>query len=97
MMERFPDIEIYLASVSLEALNKWLGSALTAPPLSPAGKGQWKTRGQYQGDSVPVLLVDKAADGFASLWFDRPRLRPAGSRSPSNRSALLTWRLAPRR
>lgn len=70
MMERFPDIEIYLASVSLEALNKWLGSALTAPPLSPAGKGQWKTRGQYQGDSVPVLLVDKAADGFASLWFD---------------------------
>ena len=70
MMERYPDIEIYLASVSLEALNEWLKSTLIAPPLSPAGKGKWQTRGQYQGDCVPVLLVDKAADGFASLWFD---------------------------
>lgn len=72
MMERFPDIEVYLAQVALDDLNAWLHSALNAAPLSPAGKGKWKTRGQYQGDCVPVLLVDKAADGFASLWFDSP-------------------------
>lgn len=70
MMERFPDIEVYLARVTLDDINAWLADVLSAPPLSPAGKGKWKTRGQYQGDSVPVLLVDNAADGFASLWFD---------------------------
>ena len=69
-MERFPDIEVYLARVTLDDINAWLADVLSAPPLSPAGKGKWKTRGQYQGDSVPVLLVDNAADGFASLWFD---------------------------
>lgn len=48
MMERYPDIEIYLASVSLDTLNEWLKNTLIAPPLSPAGKGKWQTRGQYQ-------------------------------------------------
>ncbi|HCR99002.1 MULTISPECIES: hypothetical protein [Halomonas] len=70
MMERYPDIEVYVASISLEALNAWLASALAAPPLSPAGKGKWKTHGQHQGKEVPILLVEKAADRFASLWFD---------------------------
>ena len=64
MMERYPDIEIYLASVSLEALNEWLKSTLIAPPLSPAGKGKWQTRGQYEGDCVPVLLVEQAAEAL---------------------------------
>ncbi|MCS2610800.1 hypothetical protein [Halomonas dongshanensis] len=70
MMERYPDIEIYLARVSQEALNAWLERTLQAPPLKPAGKGKWKTTGQHEGHPVPVLLVEKAADTFASLWFD---------------------------
>lgn len=69
---RYPDIEIYLAKCDLDALNAWLAEALTAPPLAPAGKHQWRTRGHTDAGEVPVLLVMKAADGFASLWFDSP-------------------------
>lgn len=70
MMERYPDIEVYVARVAHDTLNTWLAHALSAPPLTAAGKGKWKTRGMHQGEEVPILLVDNAADGFASLWFD---------------------------
>lgn len=69
-MERYPDIEIYLAHTPVSALDAWLGEALNAAPLSPAGKGKWQTAGTCHGHSVPVLLVENAADGFSSLWFD---------------------------
>ncbi|MGM0615843.1 MAG: hypothetical protein ACQES7_09775 [Pseudomonadota bacterium] len=74
MMEPYPDIEIYLAQASHDALNAWLGDRLKAPPLTPAGKQRWRTQGQYNGHSVPILLVEKAADGYASLWFDSPHM-----------------------
>lgn len=69
-MEHYPDIEIYLARAPHDALNAWLAQALDAPPLAAAGKGKWRTQGHYNGQPVPVLLVEKAADGFASLWMD---------------------------
>ncbi|MFG6668357.1 hypothetical protein ACGK9R_14790 [Halomonas sp. HNIBRBA4712] len=70
MSERFPDIEVYLARVELDAINAWLEKAIDAPALTPAGKQKWKSSGRRDGAEVPVLLVEKAADGFASLWFD---------------------------
>ncbi|MDR5867180.1 hypothetical protein [Halomonas koreensis] len=69
-MERYPDIEIYLARVEPGAVDAWLGEALDAPPLAAAGKHRWRTRGYHDGAEIPVLMVEKAADGFASLWFD---------------------------
>ncbi|QTF92381.1 hypothetical protein [Halomonas sp. BM-2019] len=69
---RYPDIEIYLAKAPVEAVGEWLGGAIEAAPLAPAGKGKWRTRGHHEGAEVPVLLVEKAADGYASLWFDSP-------------------------
>ncbi|RAH39301.1 MULTISPECIES: hypothetical protein [unclassified Halomonas] len=69
-MERYPDIEIYLARVEPDALNAWLGETLDAAPLKPAGKHRWRTQGRHDGAEIPVLLVEKAADGFASLWLD---------------------------
>lgn len=71
-MQRYPDIEIYLSQVPLDALNAWLGETLDAGPLAPAGKHKWRTRGRLGGREIPVLLVEKAADGFASLWLDSP-------------------------
>lgn len=71
-MECYPDIEIYLASVERNAIDSWLGNAIGATPLEPAGKLRWRSRGRYQGDVIPVLLVERAADGFASLWLDSP-------------------------
>ena len=31
-----------------------------------------RPRGRLDGREIPVLLVEKAADGFASLWLDSP-------------------------
>ncbi|WP_447956419.1 hypothetical protein [Vreelandella sp. EE7] len=70
MSERFPDIEVYIAKLDLERLNGWLDHVIDAAPLAPAGKHQWRTRGAHQGQVIPVLVMDKTADGFASLWFD---------------------------
>ncbi|MBW6390464.1 MAG: hypothetical protein LPK08_08485 [Halomonas sp.] len=67
---RYPDIEIYLRQPQPGAIDAWLGETLDAAPLRGAGRGKWQTRGHHEGHEVPVLLVEKAADGFASLWFD---------------------------
>ncbi|GAB2780760.1 hypothetical protein GCM10027040_03530 [Halomonas shantousis] len=70
-MQRYPDIEVYLASVDIGSLEAWLSDALDEmPSLVRAGKRQWRARGRHDGSSVPVLLVENAADGYASLWFD---------------------------
>ncbi|MEQ6918574.1 hypothetical protein [Halomonas aquatica] len=71
-MESYPDIEIYLARGDIERLDAWLHQAIGAEPLAPAGKRQWRTRGRRGEAEVPVLLMEKAADGFASLWLDSP-------------------------
>lgn len=69
-MERYPDIEIYLATIPVEAVSDWLSARLGAPPLQPAGKRKWRTTGRLNGQRIPVLLVEHAADSYASLWFD---------------------------
>ncbi|GHC24483.1 hypothetical protein [Aidingimonas halophila] len=69
-MERYPDIEIYLAEASLDVLDQWLTERLEAPSLSRVGKRKWRTVGYYDGQTVPILLIEQAADGFTSLWFD---------------------------
>ncbi|WP_442487783.1 hypothetical protein [Halomonas litopenaei] len=70
MTERYPDIEIYLGEASAERIGEWLGATLNAPPLTPCGKLKWRTEGHLDDADIPVLLVGKAADGFASLWLD---------------------------
>nr|WP_298414933.1 hypothetical protein [uncultured Halomonas sp.] len=69
-MERYPDIEIYLAQANIKRLDAWLCDRLNAPSLAPAGKRKWRTQGHQNGESIPVLLIENAADGYASLWFD---------------------------
>ncbi|MDY7117058.1 hypothetical protein RAN53_11950 [Halomonas sp. SSL-5] len=67
---RYPDIEIYLAKAPMASLNEWLGMAIGAEPLTPVGKGKWRSSGLVGEHAIPVLLMERAADGFASLWFD---------------------------
>ncbi|NWO57242.1 hypothetical protein [Chromohalobacter israelensis] len=72
-MERYPDIEIYLAKTDIEAIQQWLDEHLEAPsPLVKRGKHQWRARARHAASEIPILLVENAADGFASLWFDSP-------------------------
>lgn len=69
--EQYPDIEIYLKPLSLEALGAWLGEQFgQVVVFQPAGKLQHRTRLTRDGVEIAVLVVEKVADGFASLWFD---------------------------
>ena len=69
-MECYPDIEIYLAEADIERVGAWLRDVLDAAPLKSAGKRKWRCHGHRGQTAIPVLLVENAADGFASLWFD---------------------------
>ncbi|WP_110710389.1 hypothetical protein [Salinicola sp. CR57] len=71
-MERFPDIEIYLAVADVEAITRWLRQALGDDDLTlgRAGKGIWRGRTAGAEPGVGIMLVERAADGYASLWFD---------------------------
>jgi len=71
-MERFPDIEIYLAAADAEAITQWLREALGDDELklARAGKGIWRGRAEGEARRIGIMLVERAADGFASLWFD---------------------------
>ena len=71
-MEHYPDIEIYLAEIDLERIAAWLGERLDAAPLSPAGKRKWRSRGHRAGETIPILVIENAADRYSSLWFDSP-------------------------
>ncbi|WP_251977470.1 hypothetical protein [Salinicola avicenniae] len=71
-MERFPDIEIYLARLDADAIENWLQTALEDAELQlkRTGKGIWRANATCGGRRVGIMLVERAADGFASLWFD---------------------------
>lgn len=71
-MERYPDIEIYLAPLQLERLQEWLRERISAD-LVAAGKRRWRGTGRSEsGTKLPILLIEAAADGFSSLWIDSP-------------------------
>ncbi|MFC0268807.1 hypothetical protein [Kushneria aurantia] len=73
-MEHYPDIEVYLDCSDIERIAAWLSDALQAPVrLERAGKRQWRALPQCDGLPLPILLVEAAADRFASLWLDSDR------------------------
>ncbi|WP_110666997.1 hypothetical protein [Salinicola halophilus] len=71
-MERFPDIEIYLADVDTDAITAWLRETLgdEGLELSRGKRGIWHARASTTAASIGIMLVERAADRFASLWFD---------------------------
>lgn len=71
-MEVYPDIEVYLPGAPISELNQWLAKTLDADPLAEASRGRWRTDGNADGHRFPILLIEKVADGYSSLWFDSP-------------------------
>ncbi|WP_158774935.1 hypothetical protein [Cobetia sp. L2A1] len=69
--EQYPDIEIYLKPLSIEALGAWLGEQFgQVVVFQPAGRLQHRARLTRDGNDIALLVVEKVANGFASLWFD---------------------------
>ncbi|MCM2972328.1 hypothetical protein [Larsenimonas suaedae] len=70
-MERFPDIEIYLAPIDKDAILAWLNETFSQTrDWQPSGKGKWRTLFTMAEGELPVLLIENAADRFSSLWLD---------------------------
>lgn len=68
-----PDIEIYLADIAAPAVADWLAARFPgATPPRPAGKRQWRLHLPHAGTRIPVLIIEAAAPGFTSVWFDSP-------------------------
>lgn len=67
------DIEIYLQQTSADAVLGWLVQRFPeagGKPAKPAGKKQWRLVVRYEGQDIPVLVIEEASPGFTSLWFD---------------------------
>lgn len=70
-----PDIEIYLASTPAPSVLDWLATRFPASAgnkARPAGKKQWRLQVQDGETIIPVLIIEDAAPGFTSVWFDSP-------------------------
>lgn len=68
-----PDIEIYIAAVTPEAVLDWLRERFPgASAPRPAGRKQWQLTLPHADRPVPVLVLQDAAPGYVSLWFDSP-------------------------
>jgi hypothetical protein len=67
------DIEIYVAGISGQQALDWLaGRFPDHESARPAGKRQWRQRLHHDGKTLPVLVIEDAAPGFTSIWFDSP-------------------------
>lgn len=67
------DIEIYLQDTTSEAILAWLASRFPdagGKGPKPAGKKQWRLQVQHGDHAIPVLVIEEASPGFASVWFD---------------------------
>lgn len=70
-----PDIEIYLAATPAQAVLDWLNARFPASAGGkprPAGKKQWRHLLRDGDAAIPVLVIEDAAPGFTSVWFDSP-------------------------
>lgn len=68
--ERHPDIEIYVANASLQQIQDWLSARFGQTLTRSHKKGQSQLEVTIDGTSTPVLVIEKAAGRFTSLWFD---------------------------
>lgn len=51
---------------------EWLSARFPDAPaaLRPAGKKQWRTVLTQGAEDIPVLMIEEAAPGFTSVWFN---------------------------
>lgn len=70
-----PDIEIYLKATSHKQVTDWL-----AQRFGDVGENPWKKlpkKGigatvQHEGESIKIMIIEKCAGSFTSVWFDSP-------------------------
>lgn len=66
----YPDIEIYLKNVSAEAVIKWLSERFNGCDILKQARVVTEAEVTYNDQALPVLIVEKAQDGFTSVLFN---------------------------
>ena len=73
MNQRLPDLEVYIKCPDISVIQHWLAEQLPSLTLLKEKKGKPITyiyQADHNGQRLPIVLVEKAAGGFASLWID---------------------------
>ncbi len=68
--DRHPDIEIYVHKRSLEQLCAWLGSVFDQIEATGSKGNSHRFTASNAGLSIPITVIEKAAPGYTSIWFD---------------------------
>lgn len=68
--ERHPDIEIYVHRCSLKKISAWLESTFERVETAGSKGNTHRFTASHAGHSIPVTVIEKAAPGYSSIWFD---------------------------
>ncbi len=73
MSETYPDLEIYIKQVSVDAIVAWLGEKFEIRKIKPLKNGRHCTltdKQNSQSTEIDCIILEKAAKGgFTSVWF----------------------------
>ncbi|MEH6472798.1 MAG: hypothetical protein V7752_16280 [Halopseudomonas sp.] len=68
--DRHPDIEIYIKQRSAERISQWLESLFDNIEAIGKRGHTYRYNAAYQSHNIPITVIDQAAKGFSSVWFD---------------------------
>lgn len=69
----YPDIEIYLKKINTENIIKWLNERFEQCEITKQARAITEAEVTYNSQPIPVLIVEKAQDGFTSVLFNSHR------------------------
>ncbi|WP_246480667.1 hypothetical protein [Motiliproteus sediminis] len=67
---RHPDIEIYIFAAKASDVEAWLQQQFEQLEQSHQQGGRTDYRATTNGITIPVMVIEKAAGKFTSVWFD---------------------------
>lgn len=67
---RHPDIEIYIAGAKAADVDGWLRARLDQVETTRQQGNRTDYRARIDSSEIPVMVMEKAAGRFTSVWFD---------------------------
>ncbi|MEH6648574.1 MAG: hypothetical protein V7707_00955 [Motiliproteus sp.] len=68
--DRHPDIEIYVNKCSLKQVEDWLESVFEQLEANGKKGNSYRFSATYDSNAIPITVIEKAAPGYTSIWFD---------------------------
>ncbi len=71
-MHEQSDIEIYLDSVPIEALETWLVTLFNPVEEKSISGKTARYAAHYKGEEFTIVIVNRVTGTFSSVWFNSP-------------------------